>query len=117
MIFDPLLLISIMFFHIGNRYLKIEITKVQEKILLHPYTQFFLYVILVYYSTRDILFTIIIVIASYLLLFVLFNEKSKYHILSKEWLKKENLLTTTDSKEVANSKETYINNIALLHNY
>lgn len=114
MIFDPLLLVSIMFFQIGNRFLKIETTKAQEKILTHPYVQFCLYFILIYYSTRDIFITVIIVSVSCLFLFVLFNEKNKYHILSEKWLKNEDLLVDKKN-DIVNTKETYKTNLDILH--
>lgn len=114
--FDPLLLLSIMFFQIGNRYLKINLTKAQEKLLMHPYTQIGLYFMIVYYSTRDLKMTIFIVLLSSLFFFILFNEQSKYHILSEEWLQKENIKTDENNeKEVINMTESYKNNLHVIH--
>lgn len=90
--FDPLILSSIMLLQISNRFMKINITKAQEKILYHPYTQVIMYFCIIYFTTRNLSNTIIIVIVSYVFLQILFNENHENNILSKSWLQKENLL-------------------------
>lgn len=90
-VFDPLVSISFLFFQIGSRYLKFDITKAQSKILAHPYTQTLLYASVIYYSTRNIINTVIIMIITYVLFNILFNEYSEYNILPSKLLFDENI--------------------------
>ena len=108
--FDPLLSISFLFFQIGSRYLKINPTKAQVKILSHPYIQVLLYISIVYYSTRNVENTIIIVVMSYILVNILLNENSQYNILPSKLLYEENL-----SDVLVSYKENYKNNLKKYH--
>lgn len=110
LVFDPLLSLSFLFVQIGNRYLKINVTKAQSRIIYHPYFQTILYASVVYYSTRNILNTAIIVVASYVLLYVLLNENSEYNILPSKLLYEENI-----SQELISYRENYKTNFEKLH--
>jgi hypothetical protein len=91
--------------------MKINITPAQEKILMHPLTQIAMYASIIYFTTKNVLLTCIIVLISYLFFFILFNENHRLNILPKEWLYKEKLI----SKKHPSCKETYKNNVALYH--
>ncbi len=93
--FDPVFSLAIMFLQISHRFMKINLTKAQEKILMHPIAQIAMYASIIFFSTKSILLTGIIVILSYLFLYVLFNENHRLNILPKSWLHKENLLNET----------------------
>lgn len=108
--FDPLVSISFLFFQIGSRYLKINITKAQAKILSHPYVQGLLYISIVYYSTRNVENTFIIVLMTYLLVNILLNENSKYNILPSKLLYEENL-----SDVLVSYRENYKTNFEKYH--
>jgi len=111
MSFDPLLTLSLIFLQISNKYMQIPITKAQEKIIMYPFTQVAMFSIIVYYSTKNVLLTAVIVLIFYLLLNILLNENHKLNILPKYWLYEEHLL-----KEPAISyKETYKNNFEKYH--
>lgn len=109
--FDPLVSLSIIMLQVSNRYMKINITPAQEKILMHPFTQIAMYASIIYFTTKNILLTLFIVIISYLFLVVLFNENHRLNILPKGWLYKENL---TDIKSES-CKEKYKNNLEKYH--
>jgi hypothetical protein len=108
--FDPLVSISFLFFQIGSRYLKIDVTKAQAKILSHPYVQGILYISIVYYSTRNIENTIIIFVMSYILVNILLNENSQYNILPSKLLYEENL-----SDILVSYRENYKTNFEKYH--
>lgn len=108
--FDPLVSLSFVLFQIGSRYLKINLTKAQEKILSKPITQGILYASIIFYSTRNLFHTLFIVILSYVFLFVLFNENHKHNILSPKWLYDEKLIDTMISY-----KENYKKNFEKYH--
>lgn len=105
--FDPLFSIAIIVLQVANRYLKYDITKAQEKILMHPFTQFCMYFCIIYFTTKNIPLSLLIVLVSFLLLHVLLNENNKYNILPPSWLYKEHLI----NEEVVSQKEVYKQNI------
>lgn len=110
--FDPLVSLSIIMLQISNRYMKIQLTPAQERILTHPLLQIIMYTSIIYFTTKNIILTGIIVIVSYLFLVVLFNENHRLNILPKDWLFKEKLI----HEPVTSNKETYKNNIEKYHN-
>ena len=109
--FDPLVSLSIILLQVSNRFMKINITPAQEKILMHPITQISMYASIIYFTTKNIPITCIIVLVSYLFFFILFNENNKLNILPKEWLYREKLIT----ERHPSCKETYKNNLLLYH--
>lgn len=109
--FDPLIFLTIIVLQIANRYLKINMTKAQEKIIMHPYMQFAMYFSIIYFTTRNIAYSLIIVLLSYIFLTILFNENHKHNILPKTWLKEQNFINTPIHSE----KELYKNNIEIFH--
>lgn len=102
---DPILLFSVIFMQIGARYLDLELTDTQKKILKNKYIQYLILFSIVYISTRCFIKSLLIVICLYVFLKILFNENSKFNLLSKNFLKEEGIL----SKDF-NIKELYYNN-------
>lgn len=78
---------------------------------MHPVTQIAMYSSIIYFTTKNVLLTCVIVILSYLFLFILFNEKHELNILPKAWLYKEKLI----SQKEASCKEIYKNNVEKYH--
>lgn len=110
--FDPLVLSSIMMLQIANRYLKISITTAQEKIVTHPISQLVMYSCIIYFTTRNIANTLVIVFISYIFVHILFNENHKNNILSKSWLFKEHII---DEISYKSCKDTYKRNMLVYH--
>ena len=110
--FDPLVSISFLFFQIGSRYLKIDVTKAQAKILSHPYVQISLYASIVYYSTRSIEHTIFILLMSYIFFKILLNENSEFNILPSKFLYEEKL-----SDVLISYRENYKKNLEKYHSH
>jgi len=108
---DPFSLIIVFLFHMGNRFLKINLTKAQENLVAHPIAQVAMYFCIIYYSTKNIYHTIAIVSIAYVVLNVLFNENHKYNMLSEKWLVEQNIRET--NKEY---KENYKNMLHTIHN-
>jgi hypothetical protein len=109
--FDPMLSFVIIMLQVGNKYLRYDVTKAQEKILMLPHMQLAMYFCIMYFYTKSIPYTIFIVVISTLLLYVLLNENSRYHILPKSWLYEEKLIDTKQASE----KEVYKNNLQKFH--
>lgn len=109
-IFGTLEPLSILFFivvQIGGRYLKIDLTPAQQKLINNSMFQSIILLSIIYVSTKNFTNSIIIVMVLYICIYVLFNENHKYNILSKKWLYDEKIIET----EYNNIKDIYIKNI------
>lgn len=108
---DPLLMASMILMQIGAKYLDLELTDFQKQIIKNNIVQAIILFGIIYIPIRDIFKSFIIVCMIYLLINVLLNEKHRYNIYSKEWLKAAGIIEGYDSV-----KEKYYNNIAKLNN-
>jgi hypothetical protein len=111
---EPISILFLILVQIGGRYLKIELTKAQQRIINDPLVQASILFAIIMMATKNLFLTCIIVGIFYLFVFVLFNENSKYNILSKKWLKNENLISDINYMSL---KDIYYKNIQqILHN-
>lgn len=110
--FDPVTVISIMLLQVANRYMRLDMTKAQEKLILHPYTQFAMYISVIYFTTKSIFYTSIIALATYICVTILFNENHRLNVLPKTWLYKEKII---DEKPEASFKDMYKENLHKYH--
>jgi hypothetical protein len=111
---EPISILFLILVQIGGRYLKIELTKAQQRIINDPLVQAIILFAIILMATKNVFLTCVIVIVFYLFVFVLFNENSKYNVLSKKWLKNENLISGTNYMSL---KDIYYKNIQqILHN-
>jgi|TARA_B000000475_G_C16005623_1_gene450812 hypothetical protein len=78
---EPLSLMSIAIIHIGSKYLTLELTDYQKKLLKSPIAQLIILLCIIYTSTKDILKTIIIVLTIYLFIYVILNENHPMSIV------------------------------------
>jgi len=108
---DPFFSIIFILFQVGNRYLKVNVTKAQEEILKHPLMQLIMYFSIIYYSTKNISLSVFIAIITLLLYNILLNENNQYNVLSEKWLNEKQIL----KKPLQSYKESYKNNIQDLH--
>ena len=72
-IFDPILIFSVVAMQIGARYLYLELTEFQKKLIKNKVVQTFILLGLIYIPIRDIKRSIIVLILIYLVIYVLFN--------------------------------------------
>jgi len=106
---EPLSIIFLILVQIGGRYLKIELTPAQQKIINNVVIQSIILFAIILMATKNIVNSLIIVCFTYLCINILFNENHKYNILSKKWLIEENIISGNDYKSL---KDIYINNIS-----
>ena len=109
--FDPITLISIILLQMANRYMKLDMTKAQEKLIMHPYMQFIMYISVIYFTTKSIFYTAIIALLTYVFITILFNENHRLNVFPKVWLYNEKII----EKEPERVKEKYIENINKYH--
>jgi hypothetical protein len=105
---EPLSIFFLILVQFGGRYLKIELTPAQQKLINNSIFQSVLLFSLVYMATKDLTKSIIIIIVLYIFINILFNENNKYNVLSKKWLIEEKILKEKNFKSL---KEIYKNNI------
>ena len=86
---EPLSILFLILVQFGGRYLKIELTPAQQKIINNAIFQTILLFSIVYMATKSFAKSVIIVSLIYISINVLFNENHKYNVLSKKWLIKE----------------------------
>ena len=102
LVFDPILIISLIFMQIGAKYFDLELTEFQKKLIKNNFIQAIILFGIVYIPVRDVLKSIIIVCLIYLVIYVLFNENHKFNIYSKKWLYNEGII-----KEYEDFKKKY----------
>ena len=109
--FDPITFITIILLQIANRYLKLDMTKAQEKIIMHPYTQMAMYCSVIYFTTKSVPFTLIILLITYICAQILFNENHRLNVLSKSWLYDQKII----DEKPEGKKQKYIENLQKYH--
>lgn len=100
--FDPMLIISLILMQIGAKYLDLQLTEFQKRLIKNNFIQAIILFGIIYIPVRDVFKTIIIVALIYLVIYVLFNENHKLNIYSKQWLYNEGII-----KEYNNIKDKY----------
>lgn len=104
-VFDPILIFSVIAMQVGARYLDLELTDFQKKLLKNKVIQTFILLGLIYIPIRDIKRSIIVLIIIYLIIYVLFNENNYYNLFSKKFLYDEGIL-----KDYNDLKKKYYDN-------
>lgn len=108
---EPLSMIFLILVQVGGRYLKIELTPAQQKIINNVVIQSIILFAIILMATKNIGNSLIIVCFIYLCVNILFNENHKYNILSKKWLLEENIISIGNYKSL---KEIYLKNISAI---
>ena len=108
---EPLSMIFLILVQIGGRFLKIELTPAQQKIINNVIIQSIILFAIILMATKNIVNSLIIVCFIYLCVNILFNENHKYNILSKRWLIEENIISSSNYKSL---KEIYKKNISTI---
>ncbi len=106
MAFDPVLIISLVLMQVGAKYLDLQLTEFQKKIIKNNFVQAIILFGIVYIPVRDFIKTTLIVCLIYLIIYVLFNENHKFNIYSKKWLFNEGII-----KEYEDIKNKYYEKI------
>ena len=81
---DPLAIASAFIMHTGNR--KDNLTNAQKELVDHPLSKLVILFGLFYITTRHLMWSIILLILYYVLIYVLLNETHPMNVLSPKWL-------------------------------
>lgn len=104
---EPLSIVMFILVQIGGRFLKFDLTKAQEKLIQNKLVQACILFAIVFIASKNFITSLIVVCVAYICIYILFNENSRFNILSKQWLHSEKLI---DSK-LTSLKDVYYNNI------
>ena len=108
---EPLSMIFLILVQVGGRYLRIELTPAQQKIINNVVIQSLILFAIILMATKNVVNSLIIVSFVYLCVKILFNENHKYNILSKKWLMEENIISSNNYKSL---KDIYMKNISTI---
>jgi hypothetical protein len=105
---EPLSILFLIIVQLGGRYLKIDLTNAQQKLINNSLFQGIILFSIILMSTKNLTNSIIIIFVIYISINILFNEHHKYNILSKKWLYDEKIIVDEKYNKI---KEIYIKNI------
>ena len=103
---DPFVLISAFIMHTGSR--KDNLTDAQKDLVDHPVSKLTIILGLFYITTRNIKWSIILLLLYYVLIFVLLNEKHPMNILSYKWLLNKGYISDPSTWKSWNLIDIYI---------
>lgn len=109
---DPISIVSAFFMHVGARHIQLELTDAQRQLMSHPVTKYVILFAMFYVSTRSVLWSVVLLGAYFLMIYMLLNEKHPMNVLSRRWLQSRGFLTM--EKEEASAIEMYRSNLAKL---
>jgi hypothetical protein len=92
--------LMILFLNLSSRYLALELSETQEQILSNKLIRRFIIFTVVFVSTRDIWVSMIVTAVFIILVSGLFNENSKYCIMTKPVIKQVTPDDVTEAKKV-----------------
>ena len=96
--------LMILFLNLSSRYLALELSETQEQILSNKLIRRFIIFTVVFVSTRDIWVSMVVTAIFIILVSGLFNENSKYCIVTKPVIKQ---VTADDYKEATKIIKLY----------
>jgi len=73
-------------FHLGSRFLVIQPTDGQKKILSHPATQTFILFCMFFVSTKSLPISLLLITMYYIFMYILTNENHPFYLIPKSWL-------------------------------
>ena len=96
--------LSMILLNIGSKYVDFKFTKSQEQLLRNGIAREILIFTIVFMGTRDIMYAIILTAAFIILSEYVFNEKSKYCLVTSR-IKKLNALVDTNNDGIISPEE------------
>ena len=111
--YEPISIITLILVQIGGRFLKFDLTEMQKKLINHPLIQATILLAMIFFTTKNLGISIIIVLCVFLLLNIILNENHKYNLLPRKWLIEQNNNMDNSIKSI---KDIYKENLKKLTN-
>lgn len=109
---DPFSLASTFMMQWGARHIQFDLTDAQKKLLSQPFARIFVLWAMFYVSTRNMRWTLLLVVTYIVVTQWLLNEKHPLNILPRKWLEQHGFVEP--QKEHFSVYERYRNNLQLL---
>lgn len=77
---------------LSARFLQIQLTDAQKKLVQHPISQSVLLFFMFYVASHNLILSLLMVIAYYIAITILLNETHPMNIYSKPWLLREGFI-------------------------
>lgn len=114
---DPVAIISAFFLHVGARNIQFDFTEAQKRLFSLPVTRLIVLFAMFYVSTRNLLWSLVLVGVYFLLVSMLLNEHHPLNVFSKHWLQTEGFISPNLQKQGEEERspyETYLENLRKL---
>lgn len=95
---------------IGARQLQLNFTDAQKKLMAHPISQMAILFAMFYITTRRMIIALGLLIAYYVILYILLNENHPWNVLSPKWLATEGFAEAAEKSSI----EIYYENLSKL---
>ena len=92
--------VSMIILNLFSKYVELKLTKSQEAFIRNSITREILIFTILFTATHDIIISILMTAAFYILSNTIFNEKSKLCVIPKEYLDIEKLIDTDNDKKI-----------------
>lgn len=86
---DLFSLASVFLFQIGSRFLQIDFTEHQKKVIMHPVTQNMIVFSMFYVATHSFPIAFFLWALYFAFKRILFNENHKFNLLPRSWVQKD----------------------------
>jgi hypothetical protein len=97
--------ISLLMLNLGSRYIMGDIGEFLENILKNDFTKKLIIVALFFVATRDIVISLVLTIVFTIVVYGLFNEKSRYSLVPNDTKVKNKLKEYYSNIQIINSKK------------
>jgi|APGre2960657468_1045069.scaffolds.fasta_scaffold00805_8 hypothetical protein len=77
---------SVFMFQIGARHLTFDFTDAQKELIRHPVTQSVILLSMFYMGTRNLMWSVILLVMYHIIVSILLNENNKYNMLSSSFI-------------------------------
>ena len=92
--------VSMIILNLFSKYVELKLTKSQEAFIRNSITREILIFTILFTATQDLIISILMTAAFYILSNTIFNEKSKLCVIPKKYLDIEKLIDTNNDKKI-----------------
>ena len=92
--------VSMIILNLFSKYVELKLTKSQEAFIRNSITREILIFTILFTATQDLIISILMTAAFYILSNTIFNEKSKLCVIPKKYLDIEKLIDTDNDKKI-----------------
>jgi hypothetical protein len=111
---DPLAIASAFLMHTGSRHISFDLTNAQRALISHPISKMIIMFAMFYISTRQFLWSLVLLILYFVAINVLLNESHPLNMFSPSWLMSQGYTDKFVDKNPEKTIEMYTKNLQAL---